>query len=94
MGPYEQVIHLLGFIAPAFALAVLCAVAARFVGRGWLPKAPWGLLTQSLVSGASGTAVLLAGLWFFGVDGKMATYGALVLMCASVQWLMCRGWRR
>jgi len=35
------------------------------------------------------TASLL-GLVFFGRDGKMATYSAMVLVCASSQWLMMR----
>ncbi len=94
MGPYEQVFHLLGFIAPAYVLAGLCALAARFLARGWLPVAPWSLLTQTLVGGLLGTLVLAAGVWLFAVDGKMVTYGALVLTCASAQWGMCRGWRR
>ena len=37
--------------------------------------------------------VLVAGLVFFGRDGKMATYAALVLAIASSQWLLLRGWR-
>jgi hypothetical protein len=94
MGPYEQIIHVLNFIAPAVFLAGLCAVLARVTSRWWLPLAPWSLLTQTMVGGVLGAAVLLAGLFVFGVDGKMATYGALVLTCASVQWLMCRAWRR
>jgi hypothetical protein len=32
--------------------------------------------------------VLVAGLVLTGNDGKMATYGALVLVCASVEWLL------
>jgi hypothetical protein len=33
------------------------------------------------------------GLWYFGHDGKMATYIGMVLLCASSQWLMQRDWR-
>jgi hypothetical protein len=33
------------------------------------------------------------GLWFFGRDGKMATYAVMALLCSSSQWLMLRGWR-
>jgi hypothetical protein len=36
---------------------------------------------------------LFAGLWFFGHDGKMASYGAMVLACATSQWVLLRGWR-
>jgi hypothetical protein len=52
------------------------------------------LLTQTLVGGLLGSGVLFAGLYLFGVDGKMSTYGALVVVCASAQWLMCCAWRR
>jgi hypothetical protein len=30
------------------------------------------------------------GLVFFGRDGKMASYVAMVLLCATSQWLMLR----
>jgi len=33
-------------------------------------------------------ACLVAGLVLTGNDGKMATYGALVLVCATLEWLM------
>lgn len=36
---------------------------------------------------------LLAGLAYFGNDGKMATYAALVVACASSQWVLVKGWR-
>ena len=38
-------------------------------------------------------AALAAGLWYFGVDGKMATYAALVVAIASCQWLSGRAWK-
>jgi hypothetical protein len=40
-----------------------------------------------------GALVLLAGLWWFGRDAKMATYTALVLVMALCQWVLSRGWR-
>ena len=49
-------------------------------------------MRQLTVSGVLGSVVLVSGLVFFGIDGKMATYGALVAVCASAQWTMCRGW--
>jgi hypothetical protein len=45
---------------------------------------------QWLALGLAGSAALLGGLWFFGHDGKMVTYAALVLVCATVQWLLVR----
>jgi small basic protein len=51
-------------------------------------------MKQTLVSGVLGTAILAGGLVFWGVDGKMATYSALVIACGTAQWLMCKGWQR
>jgi hypothetical protein len=41
----------------------------------------------------AGTAALLAALWLFGRDSTMIGYAALVLACASSQWLLGRSWR-
>ncbi len=94
MGPYEQLIHLLNFMAPAWCLGLLCALAARGMVRLGLPRAVWRLRTQVGVHGVLGMAVMLGGLALWGVDGKMATWGALVLVSANTQWLMCQAWRR
>lgn len=94
MGPYEQIIHLLNLLAPAWFLALFVALIGRGLVRWGWPRASWRLLTQVLVNGLVGSAIVVGGLVFFGVDGKMAMYAALVLSCASVQWLMCGAWRR
>jgi hypothetical protein len=39
-----------------------------------------------------GLTVLIAGLWLHGQDGKMSTYIALLLVAATAEWLMQRGW--
>ena len=40
-------------------------------------------------------AVLIGGLVLTGNDGKMATYGVLVLVCATIEWaLQARLFRR
>jgi hypothetical protein len=39
-------------------------------------------------------AVLLAGLWITGRDGKMLTYGALVLACATSHAVGQRLWSK
>jgi hypothetical protein len=38
-------------------------------------------------------AASAAGLWYFGRDGKVATYAAVVLAVATAQWLAARAWR-
>jgi hypothetical protein len=45
-----------------------------------------------LANSVCGLCALVAGLWFFGNDGKMASYLALVLASAASQfWLMQPG---
>jgi hypothetical protein len=39
-------------------------------------------------SAIGGLAVLVGGLVFTGNDGKMVTYGALVLICATIEWAL------
>ncbi len=92
MGPVEFFIHLANFAAPALGLALLLALAARLLGPNRaIVRAVWA---QAAIVFMAGLAVLAAGLWWFGRDGKMATYGALVVVSASVQWLLAGAWRR
>ncbi len=84
--------HFFSFFLPALCLPVLLWPMAR-LAFGRQSDAPrWWM--QWLVQATVGGAVLLAGLWIFGRDGKMLTYAALVLASASVQWVLVRGWRR
>jgi hypothetical protein len=93
MGPFEQIIHTFNFIAPAWGVALFCVLMARLAARWRLPLASWSLMKQTVLSGVLGTTVLAGGLFLWGVDGKMATYSALVIVCGTAQWLMCKGWR-
>ena len=91
MGPFDTAIHLLSFAAPAFWVALLVTLAARLL----LPRNPQrlGLLASFAVNFVAGLAALGAGLWYFGRDGKMATYAAVVVVVATCQWLSGRAWR-
>lgn len=91
MGPLDLAVHLLSFIAPALAVALLVTLAARVL----LPKGPQALgwWARLALNSVAGVAALAAGLWYFGHDGKMASYAALVLAVATTQWLTGRGWR-
>ena len=80
MGPIDAAWHLLSFFAPAFGLALLAASAAKLVWRRELAGARWWRLAGWAFAACSATSV--AGLVWFGRDGKMATYGAMVLACA------------
>lgn len=83
--------HLPSFLAPALAVALLVAAGARLLLRG-LPQRPsWR--TSFALDFIAAVAALAFGLWLFGHDGKMATYGLLVLAVATTEWLGARGWR-
>ncbi len=91
MGPLDLLINLLNFVAPALAVALGVLLAARwFVGKS-PPARTW--YAQATINFVAGVGVLGLGLWYFGRDGKMATYAALVLVCAVCQWLGGRHWR-
>lgn len=92
MGFPAALAHLLNFVAPALALALGLATAARFI----VPKAAQttGWWMQVAINFAVGGGVLTAGLLLFGHDGKLATYAALVLSCACCQWVLSGAWRR
>lgn len=91
MDPLALLNHLLNFMAPALWLAVLMTLAARF----FMNKRPQALslYTQVAINFIVSAAVLALGLWLWGDDGKMATYSAMALLCASSQWLMRRAWQ-
>lgn len=81
-------LHLLGFVLPALAMAVLMPWAGR-----WVMGAHSRPIRQRMwVHALSGVGVLALGLWLHGQDGKMSTYTVLVLVAATLEWLMQRGW--
>lgn len=91
MAPLDLAIHLLNFLAPAFAVAVLVAFAGRLLlPRNTRPQRWWLPLAFNF---AAGSAALGAGLVLFGRDGRMLTYAALVAAVATSQWLAGRAWR-
>jgi hypothetical protein len=81
-------LHLFNFVLPALALAIFMPLAGRWVmgpGRTRLGR-------RMGVHALIGLTVLIAGLWLHGQDGKMSTYIALLLVAATAEWLMQRGW--
>ena len=57
------------------------------------PPLALGLLAQAAINCVAGVLALGLGLWFFGNDGKMASYAAMVVAVATCQWFGARGWR-
>jgi hypothetical protein len=84
MGPLDALNHLFNLFLPALGLGTLAAAAAKLVWRRELAAVPWRRL--ALPACASSAAVVLGGLVFFGRDGKMGMYGAMVLACAITLW--------
>jgi predicted anti-sigma-YlaC factor YlaD len=91
VGPIDLSNHLLSFAAPAFAVAL----AVTLLARALLPRSDQrlGWSVNLALNFVAGLLTLGAGLWFFGRDGKMATYAAMVLAVATCQWLSGRAWR-
>ena len=95
MTAYLLTDHLLNFIAPAAAVALLLVLLSRVFSRFLVSKK---LVAQSIWGQAAiifivNVLVLAAGLVLFGNDGKMATYAAMVLAAAICQWILFKGWK-
>lgn len=90
MGVIASANHLLNFLAPALFLSLGLVLCARCI-QGKIPQvlAWW---CQAAINFVVGGAVLMSGLWWFGRDGKIATYAALVVLMALSQWVLVRGW--
>ena len=92
MGPLDALIHLLNFMAPALCLAVLTPSLTRIFTRKVSIAPVWW--AQVAINFAFCMLMLVSGLVFFGRDGKMASYAAMVLACASSQtWMLRKAWR-
>ena len=88
MGFIDLILHLLNFCAPAAFVALLMVFISPFLMRK-RPKVPiwWAQFAINFVVCLS---ALLIGLVVLGRDGKMLTYLALAVCCASSQWWMLR----
>jgi hypothetical protein len=87
MTPLAFLGHLAGFIAPAVFMALILWAAPRVRRRG---RAAPGAGLEAFMLVLAGVVVLLAGLVFFGRDGKMATYAALVWVQGTLAWWLHR----
>jgi hypothetical protein len=76
--------HLLNLYAPAAGVALFASAMAKLMWRrqlaGVRPLRLW------LWSGGCAALVTSIGLVTYGRDGKMATYGAMVVACALGLW--------
>jgi hypothetical protein len=84
MGPLDALWHLANLFAPAMGVGLLSALMAKLIWRRALSGRRWQGLTLWAVCGAN--SAWLGGLFVFGRDGKMASYAAMVLVCALSLW--------
>jgi hypothetical protein len=92
MGALGLANHLLNFVLPALALALLLPLCVR-----WLPigrSATVRLPMQMLVLASVNVSALVVGLLVLGQDGKMLTYLGMAVAGASALWLLLGAWRR
>ena len=80
--------HLANFVLPALGVGALTAALCKLFWRRSLARTRW--FTLAWQASAAGLAVLVAGLVITGHDGRMITWAALVVVCASSQWLAMR----
>jgi hypothetical protein len=84
MGPLDLLWHFANFFAPAVGVGVITPTFAKLLWRRDLKGASWRRLAGWAT--AASAAVLIAGLVVFSQDGKIATYGAMVIAAASALW--------
>lgn len=95
MTAYLLLNHVLSFLAPAAILALLLVLTGRIFSRFLTSNKPLAqyLLAQAAIIFIVNVLVLAAGLVWFGNDGKMLTYAAMVVAAAVCQWVLWRSWR-
>lgn len=84
MGLLDAIWHLINFGLPALGVAAFAAAAAKCVWRSALGRVTW--LRLATWAFAAGLAAWVAGLLVFGRDGRMASYGMLLLAEAMALW--------
>jgi hypothetical protein len=87
--------HLLNFVLPAAAVALLLVLSSHLFGGVFRAKMPLATTwwAQAAIVFAANVVVLVAGLVFFGHDGKMLTYAAMVAGAALCQWVLLGAWK-
>lgn len=88
MDTITLLIHLLNFLAPALAVALALALMGPFFMHK-SPTAP-GWIASTAINFAASILPLVLGLWYFGRDGKMASYAGMLVCCTISQALASR----
>jgi len=83
MTPLDALYHLINFVLPAVFVGGAFALWARRYNKRSMNQT-W------LVNSTAGIAAMAAGLFLFGVDGKMLSY-ALLILASSLSQLILSG---
>ena len=88
MGPLDALLHFANFFAPALGLGAIAALLAKLFWWNDLRSVSW--LTLARWASLASAVALIGGLLLLGRDGKMLTYGAMVVLSAlALAWA---GW--
>ena len=77
-------------------IPLLMVLGTRYLPGFYKSNRPFAqsIRAQLAINFIASLLVLGTGLMYFGRDGKMATYAALVVVAALCQWVLIRGWSR
>ena len=90
MGPIDFFWHLVNFFATSLLFGLVVAGGAKLAWRQVLHAVRWHVLAARV--GGAAALVTVTGLVVFGRDGRMSTYGLMVLAgAAALAWT---AWRR
>ena len=88
MDGLSLIVHVLNFSAPAVGVSAWITLISPLIWRGSGRWKAWK--SRFVLNSLAGLLVLLVGMIWTGQDGKMISYAAMVLACATSQWLLTR----
>ncbi|MBL8328164.1 MAG: hypothetical protein JNJ71_04870 [Rubrivivax sp.] len=91
MSPLDAWWHIANLFLPALGVGLIAPALAKLLWRKALRGTSFGSLAGACM--ALGCLCMLGGLLAFGRDGRMATYGLLVLANAAMLGWACFGRR-
>ena len=84
MSPLDALWHLANFFGPAIGVGLIASALCKLVWWKALRSVAFsGMALWAILAGA---IALVIGLVIFGHDGRMTTYGLLVLACVGGLW--------
>lgn len=78
-------LHVANFLAPALGVGLLTSTLVKLM---WWRQITVAWTRLAVTSSLACAAALVLGLVVFGSDGKMVTYGLMLLVCTlSIAWV-------